>query len=214
MAARCNERCHRAAPNKKFPLFSILWEIPRKPTPGLARSSLNRRRRMSRWPTSQGSTSPAGAPPPNLVRRGSACRHGQTKAKGRAPGCFARVRIPGRPIVRKLSQVEQPAKAGRWRVRIPLERCPQGRSRMKAVPAGAGRKARRASDRLRFRAIGRAAARPARRRTTTRCRMRRRALRRRASAPPARLRRTAIRTMRVIRRPLKKRTRICGCDMS
>lgn len=214
MAARCNERCHQAAPNKKFPLFSIAWEISRKPTPTLARSSLNRRRRMSRWPTSQGSTSPAGAPPPNLVRRGSACRHGQTKAKGRAPGCFARVRIPGRPIVRKLSQVEQPAKAGRWRVRIPLERCPQGRSRMKAVPAGAGRKARRASDRLRFRAIA-----PGGR--TARAKAHDDAMQDASSCTSTpgrratrRLRRTAIRPMRVTRRPLKKRTRICGCDMS
>lgn len=214
MAARCNERCNQAAPNKKFPLFSIAWEISRKPTPALARSSLNRRRRMSRWPTSQDSTSPAGAPPPNLVRRGSACRHGQTKAKGRAPGCFARVRIPGRPIVRKLSQVEQPAKAGRWRVRIPLERCPQGRSRMKSSTRRCGP---RGPPRVGPVAVPRD--RPGGR--TARAKAHDDAMQDASSCTSTpgrraarRLRRTAIRPMRVTRRPLKKRTRICGCDMS
>ncbi|MEF9440159.1 MULTISPECIES: hypothetical protein [Burkholderia] len=85
---------------------------------------------------------------------------------------------------------------------------------MKAVPAGAGRKARRASDRLRFRAIApggrtaRANAHDDAMQDASPCASTP------ASVPPARLRRTAIRPMRVTRRPLKKRTRICGCDMS
>lgn len=194
--------------------FQSLKKTFKAQTRPLARSSLNRERRMSRWPASQGSTSPAGAPPPNPVRCGSACRHGQMKANGRAPGCFVRVRIPGRPLFgssARWSSRRKPAGGG-------FESRPNAVRKdsllIEAVPAGAGRKARRASDRLRIRAIGRTAARPARRRTTTRCRMRHRTLRRRASAPPARLRRPAIRTMRVTRRPLKKRTRICGCDMS
>lgn len=122
-----------------------------------------------------GFTSPAGAPPPNLVRRGRACRHGQTKANGRA-GCVSPGSIPGAPTCSE-------AHSGRA---VGENRCVAGSNPARtlsartdivdeAVPAGAGRKARRASDRSRFRANGRAARRPARTRTTTPCGTRRRA---------------------------------------
>lgn len=130
-----------------------------------------------------------------------------------ARGSLVRVRIPERPLFGssfRWSSRREPV-CGGFESRPNAVR-KDGLSK-EAVPAGAGRQARRASDRLRFRAIGRAAGRPARMRSTTRCRMRRRVQPRRTHAPPARSRRTPIRAMRVARRPLKKRTRICGSVM-
>ena len=105
---------------------------------------------MSRWPASQGSQSLAGALPPNPVRRGCVCRYGRVKAI-KMHGCFARVRFPGHLFCSVAHQEEQSASADLWRVRIPSEHCPKDSLVTNAVPAGAGRKVRRASGRSWFR---------------------------------------------------------------